>query len=169
MLAMTALFEALNLHKKYGGTTVVDDVSFSIAPGECLGVIGPNGAGKTTTIRMCLGLAAPDGGAVHFYPQGGGSPLHMPRDALAIKAQLGVVTQFDTLDPDFSCAENLRVFGRYFGLQGAVMDERVPQLLEFAALAHKADAKPGELSGGMKRRLSLARALVNNPRLLLLD
>ena len=166
---MTALFEALNLRKSYGGTTVVDDVSFSIAPGECLGVIGPNGAGKTTTIRMCLGLTVPDGGAVHFHPPGAAAPLHMPRDALAIKAQLGVVTQFDTLDPDFTCAENLRVFGRYFGLQGAVMDERVPQLLEFAALAHKADAKPGELSGGMKRRLSLARALVNNPRLLLLD
>ena len=166
---MTALFEALNLRKSYGGTTVVDDVSFSIAPGECLGVIGPNGAGKTTTIRMCLGLTVPDGGAVHFYPPSAGAPLHMPRDALAIKAQLGVVTQFDTLDPDFTCAENLRVFGRYFGLQGSVMDERVPQLLEFAALAHKADAKPGELSGGMKRRLSLARALVNNPRLLLLD
>jgi lipooligosaccharide transport system ATP-binding protein len=166
---MTALFEALNLRKSYGGATVVDDVSFSIAPGECLGVIGPNGAGKTTTIRMCLGLASPDGGAVHFTPIPGTAPLHMPRDALAIKAQLGVVTQFDTLDPDFTCAENLRVFGRYFGLRGAVMDERVPQLLEFAALAHKADAKPGELSGGMKRRLSLARALVNNPRLLLLD
>ena len=166
---MTALFEALNLRKSYGGTTVVDDVSFSIAPGECLGVIGPNGAGKTTTIRMCLGLTVPDGGAVHFYPPSAGAPLHMPRDALAIKAQLGVVTQFDTLDPDFTCAENLRVFGRYFGLQGAVMDERAPQLLEFAALTHKADAKPGELSGGMKRRLSLARALVNNPRLLLLD
>ena len=166
---MTALFEALNLRKRYGETTVVDDVSFSIAPGECLGVIGPNGAGKTTTIRMCLGLAAPDGGDVHFYPQAGGTPLHMPRDALAIKAQLGVVTQFDTLDPDFTCAENLRVFGRYFGLNSKVMSERVPQLLEFAALAAKADAKPGELSGGMKRRLSLARALVNNPRLLLLD
>ena len=166
---MTALFEALNLRKSYGGTTVVDDVSFSIAPGECLGVIGPNGAGKTTTIRMCLGLTVPDGGAVHFHPPGASAPLHMPRDALAIKAQLGVVTQFDTLDPDFTCAENLRVFGRYFGLQGAVMDERAPQLLEFAALTHKADAKPGELSGGMKRRLSLARALVNNPRLLLLD
>jgi lipooligosaccharide transport system ATP-binding protein len=166
---MTALFEALNLRKSYGGTTVVDDVSFSIAPGECLGVIGPNGAGKTTTIRMCLGLTVPDGGAVHFHPPGASAPLHMPRDALAIKAQLGVVTQFDTLDPDFTCAENLRVFGRYFGLQGTVMDERVPQLLEFAALGHKADAKPGELSGGMKRRLSLARALVNNPRLLLLD
>ncbi|MCT6717401.1 ATP-binding cassette domain-containing protein [Acidovorax sp. K2F] len=166
---MTALFEALHLRKRYGETTVVDDVSFAIAPGECLGVIGPNGAGKTTTIRMCLGLASPDGGEVHFTPQPGTAPLLMPRDALAIKAQLGVVTQFDTLDPDFTCAENLRVFGRYFGLKGAVMDERVPQLLEFAALTHKADAKPGELSGGMKRRLSLARALVNNPRLLLLD
>ena len=166
---MTALFEVLNLRKRYGETTVVDDVSFAIAPGECLGVIGPNGAGKTTTIRMCLGLASPDGGAVHFTPRANAAPLHMPRDALAIKAQLGVVTQFDTLDPDFTCAENLRVFGRYFGLKGAVMDERVPQLLEFAALTHKADAKPGELSGGMKRRLSLARALVNNPRLLLLD
>ncbi len=166
---MTALFEALHLRKRYAETTVVDDVSFAIAPGECLGVIGPNGAGKTTTIRMCLGLTAPDGGDVHFTPTPGTPPLHMPRDALAIKAQLGVVTQFDTLDPDFTCAENLRVFGRYFGLKGAVMDERVPQLLEFAALSHKADAKPGELSGGMKRRLSLARALVNNPRLLLLD
>ena len=166
---MTALFEALHLRKRYGETTVVDDVSFAIAPGECLGVIGPNGAGKTTTIRMCLGLASPDGGEVHFTSKPGTAPLHMPRDALAIKAQLGVVTQFDTLDPDFTCAENLRVFGRYFGLKGAVMDERVPQLLEFGALSHKADAKPGELSGGMKRRLSLARALVNNPRLLLLD
>ncbi len=166
---MTALFEVLHLRKRYGETTVVDDVSFAIAPGECLGVIGPNGAGKTTTIRMCLGLASPDGGEVLFTPEPGTAPLHMPRDALAIKAQLGVVTQFDTLDPDFTCAENLRVFGRYFGLKGPVMDERVPQLLEFAALTHKADTKPGELSGGMKRRLSLARALVNNPRLLLLD
>ena len=137
---MTALFEALHLRKRYGETTVVDDVSFAIAPGECLGVIGPNGAGKTTTIRMCLGLASPDGGEVHFTPQPGNAPLLMPRDALAIKAQLGVVTQFDTLDPDFTCAENLRVFGRYFGLKGAVMDERVPQLLEFAALTHKSNA-----------------------------
>ena len=166
---MTALFEALNLGKRYGDARVVDDVSFAIAPGECLGVIGPNGAGKTTTIRMCLGLTTPDEGTVQFYPEPGQPPLHMPRDALAIKAQLGVVTQFDTLDPDFTCAENLRVFGRYFGLKRAVMEDRVPQLLEFAALAHKAQARPGELSGGMKRRLSLARALVNNPRLLLLD
>ena len=166
---MSELFAAQNLYKHYGDATVVNDVSFAIAPGECLGVIGPNGAGKTTTIRMCLGLTAPDSGNVLFYPEGATEPLYMPRDALAIKAQLGVVPQFDTLDPDFTCAENLRVFGRYFGLKGRTMDERVPQLLDFAALTHKADAKPGELSGGMKRRLSLARALVNRPRLLLLD
>ena len=166
---MSELFAVQNLYKHYGDATVVNDVSFAIAPGECLGVIGPNGAGKTTTIRMCLGLTAPDSGDVLFYPEGATGPLYMPRDALAIKAQLGVVTQFDTLDPDFTCAENLRVFGRYFGLKGRTMDERVPQLLEFAALTHKVDAKPGELSGGMKRRLSLARALVNHPRLLLLD
>ncbi len=166
---MSVLFNVLNLRKRYGDATVVDGVSFSIAPGECLGVIGPNGAGKTTTIRMCLGLTQPDSGSVHFFPGAGAAPLAMPRDALAIKAQLGVVTQFDTLDPDFSCAENLRVFGRYFGLKGAAMDGRIAPLLEFAALTAKADARPGALSGGMRRRLSLARALVNDPRLLLLD
>ena len=163
------LFEVRHLSKRYGETTVVNDVSFSMAPGECLGVIGPNGAGKTTTIRMCLGLTAPDGGSIHYQPAGGGPLLQMPRDALAIKAEIGVVTQFDSLDPDFSCLENLRVFGRYFGLGPGVMDERAPRLLEFAALTHKAHAKPGELSGGMKRRLSLARALVNDPQLLMLD
>jgi lipooligosaccharide transport system ATP-binding protein len=124
----------------------------AIAPGECLGVIGPNGAGKTTTIRMCLGLTAPDSGQIRYFARADGAALEMPRDALAIKARLGVVTQFDSLDPDFSCAENLFVFGRYFGLRRAQMAERVPQLLDFAALGHKADAKPAELSGGMKRR-----------------
>jgi len=157
------LFACHHLVKRYGAAKVVDDLSFEIAPGECLGVIGPNGAGKTTTIRMCLGLTAPDAGSITAFG------LQMPRDALAIKQQLGVVTQMDTLDPDFSCAENLLVYGRYFGLRTTDIAPRVPQLLDFAALAHKADAKPGELSGGMKRRLSLARALVNNPRLLLLD
>jgi lipooligosaccharide transport system ATP-binding protein len=126
-------------------------------------VIGPNGAGKTTTIRMCLGLSVPDAGTIEAL---GG---HMPRDALAIKAQLGVVSQLDTLDPDFSCAENLLVYGRYFGMTSAHIRARIPELLEFASLTHKANARPGELSGGMKRRLSLARALVNDPRLLLLD
>jgi lipooligosaccharide transport system ATP-binding protein len=166
------LLDVRHLRKSYGATTVVDDVSFAIAPGECLGVIGPNGAGKTTTIRMALGLSVPDGGEIHYFASPPGSPdttLHMPRDALAIKAQLGVVSQFDTLDPDFSCAENLLVYGRYFGMKDAAIRARIPELLEFAALTHKADAKPGELSGGMKRRLSLARALVNGPRLLLLD
>jgi lipooligosaccharide transport system ATP-binding protein len=158
------LFHASHLHKRYGAATVVDDLSFEIAPGECLGVIGPNGAGKTTTIRMCLGLTTPDGGTIDAL---GG--LSMPRDARAIKAQLGVVSQFDTLDPDFSCAENLMVYARYFGMRRAQIAPRIPQLLEFAALSHKADAKPGELSGGMRRRLSLARALVNDPKLLMLD
>ncbi|NML42990.1 ATP-binding cassette domain-containing protein [Ramlibacter sp. G-1-2-2] len=157
------LFDARQLTKRYGGQAVVDALSFQIARGECLGVIGPNGAGKTTTIRMCLGLTAPDAGEIHALG------LHMPRDALAIKAQLGVVSQFDSLDPDFSCAENLLVYGRYFGMQDAQIRERIPRLLEFAALSHKADARPMELSGGMRRRLSLARALVNDPKLLLLD
>ena len=163
------LFEAVDLSKRYGAATVVNQLSFSIAPGECLGVIGPNGAGKTTTIRMCLGLTSPDSGSIRYFPGGQAASLAMPQDALAIKAQLGIVSQFDSLDPDFSCAENLLVFGRYFGLKDAVIKERIPKLLEFAALTHKADAKLSELSGGMKRRLSLARALVNDPQLLLLD
>ena len=158
-----SILSVQQLVKRYGDTTVVSDMSFEIAPGECLGVIGPNGAGKTTTIRMCLGLTTPDGGTVTAFD------LQMPRDSLAIKAQLGVVSQMDTLDPDFSCAENLLVYGRYFGMKDAQIKERIPSLLEFASLTAKANAKPGELSGGMKRRLSLARALVNNPRLLLLD
>ena len=165
----TPLFEAQHLSKRYGNTAVVNDLSFAIAPGECLGVIGPNGAGKTTTIRMCLGLTAPDAGRIWYLGDGSTPSLQMPRDALAIKAELGVVSQMDTLDPDFTCEENLLVYGRYFGMADARIRERIPQLLDFAALSHKAKAKPGELSGGMKRRLSLARALVNDPRLLLLD
>jgi len=157
------LFRVSHLHKRYGALEVVRDLSFSIAPGECLGVIGPNGAGKTTTIRMCLGLTEPDQG--HIEAMG----FAMPQEVRDIKARLGVVTQMDTLDPDFSCSENLLVYGRYFGLKDAEIRARIPSLLEFAALTSKANAKPGELSGGMKRRLSLARALVNDPQLLLLD
>ena len=153
-----------HLLKRYGEQTVVKDLSFQIEPGECLGVIGPNGAGKTTTIRMALRLTAPDDGVVRYFGE-----LDMPADALAIKERLGVVTQMDTLDPDFTAAENLLVFGRYFGLPDRVIREHIPALLDFAALGHKAQAKPGELSGGMKRRLSLARALINAPDLLLLD
>jgi len=112
---------------------------------------------------MCLGLTAPDSGSVTVFGE------DMPSQALSIKSRLGVVSQFDSLDPDFSCAENLLVYGRYFGMKRADIDARIPGLLEFAALSHKADAKPGELSGGMKRRLSLARSLINDPLLLLLD
>jgi lipooligosaccharide transport system ATP-binding protein len=157
------LLRISHLTKKFGDAVVVDDLSLEIMPGECLGVIGPNGAGKTTTIRVCLGLTGADGGAVEAF----GLPL--PAEVRKAKERIGVVTQFDSLDPDFTCAENLRVYGAYFGLSRATIDERVPKLLDFAALQSKAGAKPGELSGGMKRRLSLGRALINDPDLLLLD
>jgi len=157
------LFRVEHLSKQYNGNMAVDDVSLSVAAGECLGVIGPNGAGKTTTIRMCLGLVAPDAGRIEAF----GLPI--PQRVREAKMRIGVVTQFDSLDPDFDCTENLRVYGRYFGLPLATINSRIPVLLEFAALQSKAHAKPGELSGGMKRRLSLARALINDPDLLLLD
>jgi lipooligosaccharide transport system ATP-binding protein len=162
-----AIFRVQELNKHFGENHVVNNLSFDIAPGECLGVIGPNGAGKTTTIRMCLGQSTPDSGVIVFHQEG--QALHMPRDARKIKAHLGVVSQFDSLDPDFNLEENILVYGRYFGLKKAQIVPRIPQLLEFASLTSKAKAKPGELSGGMKRRLSLARALVNDPDLLLLD
>ncbi|MBP6778586.1 MAG: ATP-binding cassette domain-containing protein, partial [Piscinibacter sp.] len=151
------IFRVEGLSKRYGGNIVVDDLSLQIEPGECLGVIGPNGAGKTTTLRMCLGLVSPDAGHIEAF----GLPI--PAQVREAKRRIGVVTQFDSLDPDFSCAENLRVFGRYFGLPAATITERIPQLLDFASLQSKARSKPGELSGGMRRRLSLARALINDP------
>jgi lipooligosaccharide transport system ATP-binding protein len=160
---MPDLFRVQGLTKRFGANTVVDGLSLEIRAGECLGVIGPNGAGKTTTLRMCLGLVAPDAGRIEAF----GLPI--PQRVREVKARIGVVTQFDSLDPDFSCAENLRVFASYFGLRASDIEPRIPQLLEFAALQAKAGARPGELSGGMKRRLSLARALVNDPDLLLLD
>jgi len=161
---MSYLLNVENLVKRFGENTVVNDLSFHISPGECLGVIGPNGAGKTTTLRMCLGLTAPDAGNITFFDK-----LSMPDEALAIKARLGVVAQMDTLDPDFTAEENLLVYGRYFGMKDADIKARIAPLLEFGALTHKAKAKPGELSGGMKRRLSLARALINQPQMLMLD
>ncbi len=157
------LLRVSDLTKRFGAGTVVDALSFEIRPGECLGVIGPNGAGKTTTIRMCLGLTGPDAGTIVAFG------LEIPAQVRAAKERIGVVTQADSLDPDFNCAENLRVYGRYFGIDAATIEQRIPRLLEFAALQAKADAKPGELSGGMKRRLSLGRALINDPDLLLLD
>jgi len=160
----TPLLQTRGLKVALGGHEVLHGMDLDVTAGHWTCVVGPNGAGKTTTIRMCLGLSEPDGGSVGYF-----DGLAMPRDALAIKAQLGVVAQMDTLDPDFTAAENLLVFGRYFGLPDRVIRDRIPQLLEFAALTHKGSAKPGQLSGGMKRRLSLARALINQPRLLLLD
>src|SRR5436190_16435 len=157
------IFRIDNLHKKFGDNVVVDDLSLAIQAGECLGVIGPNGAGKTTTIRMCLGQTAPDSGNIEAF----GLPI--PRHVREAKKRIGVVTQFDSLDPDFNCAENLRVYGRYFGLPPATIEARIPRLLEFSALQARAHSRPGELSGGMKRRLSLGRALINDPDLLLLD
>jgi lipooligosaccharide transport system ATP-binding protein len=158
-----SLLQVDRLVKRYNGAPVVDDLSFDIRRGECLGVIGPNGAGKTTTIRMCLGLVGADAGVIHVF----GLPI--PQKVREAKARLGVVTQFDSLDPDFTCVENLRVFARYFGVPRQQIEARIPKLLEFAALQARAGARPAELSGGMKRRLSLARALVNDPDLLLLD
>ena len=158
-----ALLSCEQLVKSYGELQVVNALSFEIYPGECLGLIGPNGAGKTTTLKMCLGLIEPDAGRILAFDQ------EMPTHALSIKSHMGVVSQFDTLDPDFTCAENLQVYGRYFGLKKDYLRDKIPQLLEFAALSNKANDRPGALSGGMKRRLSLARALINDPALLLLD
>jgi lipooligosaccharide transport system ATP-binding protein len=161
---MTYLLNVQNLEKSFGTNKVVDDLSFQISAGECLGVIGPNGAGKTTTLRMCLGLTTPDSGSITFF-----DTLSMPDEAMAIKARLGVVSQMDTLDPDFTAEENLLVYGRYFGMKDRDIKARIATLLEFGALTSKAKAKPGELSGGMKRRLSLSRALINQPQMLMLD
>ncbi len=152
-----------DLRKSYNGRQAVAGVSFALAPGECFGLLGPNGAGKTTTLRCCLGLTAPDAGSISLV----GEPV--PQRARQARARVGVVPQFDNLDPDFSCAENLLVYGRYFGLPEHRVRQRIPQLLEFAGLASKADTSLHALSGGMKRRLTLARALVNDPDLLILD
>ncbi len=152
-----------DLHKRYGDRDVVDGISFTLAKGECFGLLGPNGAGKTTTLRCCLGLTAPDGGSISMV----GEPV--PARAREARQRVGVVPQFDNLDPDFSAAENLLVFGRYFGLDDATIRERIPRLLEFAGLTNKTAANMRTLSGGMKRRLTLARALINDPDLLVLD
>jgi lipooligosaccharide transport system ATP-binding protein len=163
MKAPEPVLRVEHLVKRFGNQTVVNDLSFSVGRGECLGFLGPNGAGKTTSIRMCLGLVSPDAGRIKMLD------YDIPAQARVAKARIGVVTQFDSLDPDFTCAENLVVYGRYFGIAEATLRARVPALLDFAALQSKANAKPGELSGGMKRRLSLARALINDPELLILD
>ncbi len=151
------------LTKRYAGAEVVRGLDFEIRRGECYGIIGPNGAGKTTTIRLCLGLSRPDAGDMLLMG------LPVPAQAARARMRVGVVTQFDSLDPDFTVRENLLVYGRYFGLSDQQARQRIPALLEFAALEGKADARMQELSGGMKRRLSLARALIHDPALIFLD
>ena len=152
-----------DLRKSYGTHEVVAGIDLDLRPGECFGLLGPNGAGKTTTLRMCLGLIDPDGGSISVLG------LPVPRAAREARARVGVVPQMDNLDPDFTVRENLLVYGRYFGLDRASIGARIPVLLEFAGLANRAGDSIKALSGGMKRRLTLARALINDPDLIFLD
>jgi len=154
---------AKGLRKSYGATEVLAGVDLEVAAGECFGLLGPNGAGKTTTLKLCLGLLVPDAGEIRLL----GHPV--PAEARVARQRVGVVPQFDNLDPDFTVAENLVVYGRYFGLRDGDIKARIPQLLEFAGLGGRADARIQTLSGGMKRRLTLARALVNDPQLIVMD
>lgn len=160
---MRHVIRAENLLKLYAGQRVVDGISLDIKRGECFGLLGPNGAGKTTTLRLLLGLVEPDGGKVDLLGH------TIPQQAREARVRVGVVPQMDNLDPDFSVAENLLVYGRYFGMTNAAVEARMPELLEFANLTAKRDAKVPTLSGGMKRRLTLARALVNDPEVIFLD
>ncbi len=158
-----AVLRVDGLRKSYGDQEVVRGLTFEIRRGECFSLLGPNGAGKTTTLRCCLGLIEPDGGTIEMV----GEPV--PQAARRARIRVGVVPQLDNLDPDFTVIENLQVYGRYFGIDRATQDARIPKLLEFAGLAHKGSAGIRTLSGGMKRRLTLARALINDPELLVLD
>jgi lipooligosaccharide transport system ATP-binding protein len=151
------------LRKRYGDLEVVAGVDLELRPGECFGLLGPNGAGKTTTLRLCLGLTAPDGGTIELLG------LPVPRRAREARRRVGVVPQADNLDPDFTVEENLLVYGRYFGLSDGEIRGRIPGLLEFAELSGRAGSRIQTLSGGMKRRLTLARALINDPDLVFLD
>ncbi len=158
-----SLLEISELRKSYAGEEVVRGIGLQLEAGECYGLLGPNGAGKTTTLRLCLGLTDPDSGTVNLL----GLPI--PRAAREARIRIGVVPQMDNLDPDFTVFENLLVYGRYFGESDATLRARIPDLLDFAGLGNRGKSKIQTLSGGMKRRLSLARALVNDPDLLFLD
>jgi len=157
------LVQARGLTKRYEGRTVVDGVDLTVRTGECFGLLGPNGAGKTTTLRMLLGLTPPDAGELTVL----GEPI--PERAREARTRIGVVPQFDTLDPDFTVRENLVTYASYFGLKGEALARRVEDLLEFASLKGREDVNIQSLSGGMKRRLTLARALINQPELVVLD
>ena len=160
---MSIVLSAKNLRKSYAAQVVVNGINITLNKGECYGLLGPNGAGKTTTLRMLLGLTEPDSGAIRLLG------LPVPQAAREARIRVGVVPQMDNLDPDFTVSENLIVYGRYFGIPDDTIRARLPALLEFANLTQKKDVKVPTLSGGMKRRLTLARALVNDPDILFLD
>jgi lipooligosaccharide transport system ATP-binding protein len=157
------LVRARGLIKRFGSFTAVDGIDFDLYRGEAFGFLGPNGAGKSSTMRMIGCVSPPSGGDLKIL---GGDPV---RDGSAIRARLGVVPQEDTLDVELTVRENLLVYGRYFGLPRRVIKERTSQLLEFVQLADRADDKVEPLSGGMKRRLTIARSLINDPDILILD
>ncbi len=157
------LIHARGLTKRYGGFNAVDAIDFDVAQGESFGFLGPNGAGKTTTMRMIACVSPRTAGTLRVV---GLDPDH---DGSRIRAQLGVVPQRDTLDEELTVRENLIIYGRYFGLPRAEAARRADELLDFAQLAERAKDQVEPLSGGMKRRLTIARSLINEPRLLLLD
>jgi lipooligosaccharide transport system ATP-binding protein len=157
------VISARQLTKTYGDFTAVDGIDFDVAPGESFGLLGPNGAGKSTTMRMVGAVSTRTAGELSIL---GLDPNQHGPD---IRSQLGVVPQQDNLDQELRVRNNLLVYGRYFGLPRRVIAERADALLEFAQLTDRAKAKVDDLSGGMKRRLTIARALINEPRILLLD
>ena len=162
-MSMPSIIEATNLRKTFGDFVAVQDVSFSVQRGECFGLLGPNGAGKTSTIRMLYGYSPVSGGDLRIFDR----PL--AGNLRAIKNRLGICQQEDNLDPDVSVRENLLVFARYFDIPRGEAKERADELLQFFALENKAAADIRTLSGGLKRRLVLARSLINRPDLLILD
>ena len=157
------IIKANNLKKSFNGEYVVRGIDLRIPSGGCFGLLGPNGAGKTTTLRMILGQSPLTEGSLEVMG------LDVPTHARRIRRNIGVVPQLDNLDPDFTVAENLKVYAGFFNLKGPELNKRIGELLKFVELTEKADVRINQLSGGMKRRLSIARALVNNPRLLVLD
>jgi lipooligosaccharide transport system ATP-binding protein len=157
------LVRATGLTKRFGDQLAVDGIDFEVRHGEVFGFLGPNGAGKTTTMRMIACVSPVTGGELQVL---GGDPA---RDGPAIRARLGVVPQTDNLDTELSVGDNMLIYGRYFGLPVPVIRERSDELLRFARLEDRAESRVDPLSGGMKRRLTIARALINRPELLLLD
>jgi len=158
-----AILEVESLRKQYGLLTAVDDISFAVQPGECFGLLGPNGAGKTTTIRMLYGYTPRDDGTLRLFD------LDIDTDLREIKRRIGICQQEDSLDPDLTVRDNLVGYARYFAIPKGEAEGRADELLTFFALHSRADDKITILSGGLKRRLMLARALVNQPELLILD